>query len=76
MVCAGRTVRLVREAARLNQLVTRFLEYARPELPQRAAADLARVVTETLDVFVHDPAAAAMRVARDVTPTPTWCDAD
>ncbi len=67
---------VVREAARLNQLVTRFLEYARPAVPQRGAADLARVVAETLDVFVHDPAAAAVRIAREVSPTPAWCDSD
>ena len=67
---------VVREAARLNQLVTRFLEYARPAVPQRAAADLGRVVAETLDVFVHDPAAAAVHVTSEVSPTPAWCDAD
>jgi two-component system sensor histidine kinase PilS (NtrC family) len=67
---------VAREAARLNQLVTRFLEYARPAVPQRAAADLARVVTDTLDVFVHDPAASQVRVGREISPTPAWCDAD
>ena len=67
---------VLREAARLNQLVARFLEYARPAAPRRAPADLARVAAETLDVFVHDPAAARVRLERDLAPTPASCDAD
>ncbi|HVP66538.1 MAG TPA: ATP-binding protein [Anaeromyxobacteraceae bacterium] len=67
---------VLREASRLEQLVTRFLEYARPAVPQRAAVDLSRVVGETLEVFANDPAAAQVRVERAVAPTPAWCDAD
>lgn len=67
---------VAKEATRLNQLVTRFLEYARPAVPMRAATDLGRVVAETLDVFVHDPAACQVRLTREIYPTPAWCDAD
>ena len=67
---------VAREASRLDQLVSRFLEYARPAVPLRAAADLARVAGETLDVFVHDPAAAQVRLVREILPTPAWCDGD
>ena len=67
---------VAREASRLNQLVTRFLEYARPAVPLRSGADLARVAGETLDVFVHDPAAAQVQLSREIAPTPAWCDPD
>jgi len=67
---------VMREASRLDQLVTRFLEYARPVSPQRADIDLARVVTETLDVFVHDPVAAQVGLERQIAPAAAWCDAD
>lgn len=67
---------VLREASRLDQLVTRFLEYSRPATPRRARADLARVAAETLEVFSHDPAAARVRLEPDLAPTPTWCDPD
>jgi two-component system sensor histidine kinase PilS (NtrC family) len=67
---------VVREAARLDQLVTRFLEYARPAAPQRGPADLARIASETLEVFVHDPAASRVRVERELASAPVHCDAD
>ena len=67
---------VLREAGRLDQLVTRFLEYSRPSAPARASADLARVAGETLEVFSHDPAAARVRVEARLAPTPAWCDAD
>jgi two-component system sensor histidine kinase PilS (NtrC family) len=77
---AGQDARLMdivlREATRLNQLVTRFLEYARPAEPRRATADLARIAADTLDVFANDPAAARLRVSRELRPTPVVCDAD
>ena len=67
---------VLREATRLNQLVTRFLEYARPAEPRRAQVDLARIAADTLDVFANDPAAARLRVSRELRPTPATCDAD
>jgi two-component system sensor histidine kinase PilS (NtrC family) len=77
---AGQDARLMdivlREATRLNQLVTRFLEYARPAEPRRSPADLARIAGDTLDVFANDPAAARVEVARELVPTPATCDAD
>jgi two-component system sensor histidine kinase PilS (NtrC family) len=67
---------VLREAGRLDQLVTRFLEYSRPAAPSRTRADLARVVAETVEVFSHDPAAARVRVEAALAPTPAWCDPD
>ena len=67
---------MLREATRLNQLVTRFLEYARPAEPRRTQVDLARIAADTLDVFANDPAAARLRVSRELRPTPATCDAD
>jgi two-component system sensor histidine kinase PilS (NtrC family) len=67
---------VLREAGRLDQLVTRFLEYSRPAVPSRTRADLARVAGETLEVFSHDPAAARVRIEPARAPTPAWCDPD
>jgi two-component system, NtrC family, sensor histidine kinase PilS len=67
---------VTREAARLNDLVTRFLEYARPTVPRRGAADLARLAADTLEVFANDPAAASIRIERDLAPAECRCDAD
>jgi len=67
---------VLREAARLDQLVGRFLEYSRPAAPRRASADLARMAAETLEVFSHDPAAGRVRVESRLTSTTAWCDPD
>jgi two-component system sensor histidine kinase PilS (NtrC family) len=67
---------VLREAARLDQLVTRFLEYSRPDAPRRGQVDLGRVTSETLEVFSHDPAAARVRLLPEIQETPAWCDGD
>jgi two-component system sensor histidine kinase PilS (NtrC family) len=67
---------VLREATRLNHLVTRFLEFTRPAPPVREPADLSRIVAETLDVFANDPAAQAVRLERALEPAPVACDAD
>ena len=59
---------VTREASRLNDLVTRFLEYARPAVPRRAHADLARVASDTLEVFANDPAATSIRLEQQLRP--------
>jgi two-component system sensor histidine kinase PilS (NtrC family) len=67
---------VLREAARLNQLVSRFLAFSRPEPPSPVDVDLAEIVRDTLDVFAHDPAAARVQLDRNLEPAPTWCDPD
>lgn len=67
---------VTREATRLNDLVTRFLEYARPAVPRRAATDLSRLASDTLEVFANDPAAAGIAVTRELAPAPCKCDPD
>jgi two-component system, NtrC family, sensor histidine kinase PilS len=67
---------VLREAARLDQLVTRFLAFSRPAPPRRARTDLAALIGETLDVFAHDPAAARVRLERGLEPAESWCDPD
>jgi two-component system sensor histidine kinase PilS (NtrC family) len=66
---------VLREASRLDQLVGEFLAFARPPPLRRASADLADVAGETLEVFSHDPAAARLRIERDLAPAPADCDA-
>ncbi len=67
---------VLRESARLEQLVSRFLDYARPVAPRRGAIDLAALAAETLEVFAHDPAAARVRLLPALAPAPCWCDPD
>ena len=67
---------VTREATRLNELVTRFLEYARPTVPRRAQTDLARLASDTLEVFANDPAASSIRIERDLVAAACKCDPD
>jgi signal transduction histidine kinase len=67
---------VLRETARLDQLLTRFLEFTRPAPPQRRATDLAAVVGEMLDVFAGDPAAVGLRLERSLSPARVSCDPD
>ncbi|HEX8908371.1 MAG TPA: ATP-binding protein [Anaeromyxobacteraceae bacterium] len=67
---------VLREAARLEQLVAAFLAFSRPAPPRREAVELDRAVAETLEVFGHDPAAGRVRLERDLAPAVAYCDAD
>jgi two-component system sensor histidine kinase PilS (NtrC family) len=66
---------VLKEADRLNELVTGFLQFARPAPPKRTRVDLASVLDETLSVFTHDPAAARLRLERDLHAASVDCDA-
>jgi two-component system sensor histidine kinase PilS (NtrC family) len=67
---------VLREAARLDQLVTRFLEFSRPATPRREDTDLARVLEETLQVFANDPVAARVRLEPSLRAAVVPCDPD
>jgi two-component system sensor histidine kinase PilS (NtrC family) len=67
---------VLREAARLDQLVTRFLQFSRPAPPRREDVDLGALAAETLEVFANDPAAARVRIERALEPVRAWCDPD
>jgi two-component system, NtrC family, sensor histidine kinase PilS len=67
---------VLREAARLDQLVTRFLEFSRPAPPKRKDTDVARVLEETLQVFANDPAAARVRLEPSLRAVVVPCDPD
>ncbi len=67
---------VLREAARLDQLVTRFLEFSRPASPRREDTDVARVLEETLQVFANDPAAARVQLEPSLRPAVVPCDPD
>ena len=64
----------LREAERLNVLVTEFLRFARPPPLHRERVDLSVLIGETLEVFAQDPVASAVRVERDLRPTVLQCD--
>lgn len=65
---------VLREAARLEQLVAAFLAFSRPSPPRREPVDLARAAAETLEVFAHDPAANRVRLERQLAPAVADCD--
>ena len=67
---------VLREATRLDDLVTRFLQFARPAPVRRRPADVAAMAAETLEVFANDPAAVRVRLERQLVPTPLECDPD
>ncbi|HET6436520.1 MAG TPA: ATP-binding protein [Anaeromyxobacter sp.] len=66
----------LRESARLAQLVTQFLEFARPVPTRRERCDLASLAAETLEAFVNDPVAGKVVLERDLRPAPTEGDPD
>lgn len=57
---------VLREAARLDVLVTRFLEFTRPVSPRREPVEVAEVLAETAEVFAHHPDAARVHLERDL----------
>ena len=67
---------VLREASRLEELVSDFLRFARPPPLRRAPADLAAMLDEMLRVFAFDPAAAGVTVTRELAPTQAECDLD
>ncbi len=67
---------VLREAARLEELLRRFLQFTRPAPPVRRAIDVSSVVAETLDVFENDPAAHRVDVERDLAAAVVPCDGD
>jgi len=77
---AGDDLRLtgivLREAGRLDELVTQFLAFARPAEPRRLPTDLAAVASETLAVFAHDPTAASVELHSRLQPAPALADPD
>ncbi len=64
----------IKEAARLNELVSEFLRFARPPPLRRERTDLAALLGETLDVFAHDPDAAGIRLERALRTAAVDCD--
>ena len=67
---------VLREAARLNQLVTSFLEFARPAPIRLAPCDLAELIGDTLKVFSNDKQAQSLRIERWLESAVVSCDAD
>ena len=65
---------VLREAERLNGLVSEFLQFARPPPLRRQLADLATVLEETVRVFRHDPGAAGLVIEAALAPAPADCD--
>lgn len=67
---------VLREASRLDELVTEFLRFARPPPLRPGAVDLASLLDDALRVFAHDPAAAGLALTRELAAAPAACDSD
>jgi two-component system sensor histidine kinase PilS (NtrC family) len=67
---------VLKEAARLEHLVGRFLDYTRPVPPRLAEVDLAQALGEVAEVFRRDPAAAHVDLVQALRPAVAACDPD
>ncbi len=67
---------VLKEAARLEQLVARFLDYSRPVPPRLVPHDLGQLAAEVAAVFAGDPCAARVQVERALEPVTVACDPD
>jgi two-component system sensor histidine kinase PilS (NtrC family) len=67
---------VLREGSRLGQLVSEFLAFARPGPLRREPVDLAVLAGQTLEAFVHDPAAAGVTLERALSAAPVRGDPD
>ncbi len=67
---------VLREAGRLEHLVTEFLAFARPAPPRREPFDLAGLASEALEAFEYDPASAGVELRRELQPSPAVGDPD
>lgn len=67
---------VLREASRLDGLVTELLEYTRPAPLRRVRTDLSVLVDEALRVFANDPVAARVTIEQDLSPVTVACDPD
>ncbi len=65
---------VLREAERLNALVSEFLQFARPPPLRLEPADLADLLGDTLRVFRQDPSAAGLALEQDLRPARAECD--
>ena len=66
---------VVRETDGLNQWITDFLEYSRPQPANRAPVDIDDLVTNTLAVYAQDPQMEGITVEK-VGDEPMWILAD
>ncbi len=67
---------VLREAGRLNELVTRLLEWSRPAPLRRELTDLGKMLEETLAVFQNDRGAGRVLLEKDLRPAVAACDPD
>jgi two-component system sensor histidine kinase PilS (NtrC family) len=67
---------VLREAGRLDALVSAFLDYARPPPVRRRHTELGALLAETLEVFAHDPAATGAILSPSLVPAWVHCDPD
>lgn len=66
---------VLREADRLNGLITDFLQFARPSPPQLEPMELGALLGETLALFRNDPAREEVEVEEQIA-GPLWIDGD
>jgi len=59
----------LKETKRLNDLITNFLLFAQPERGEKKKINLASLIEETLDLFVHSPECReSIQISKSITP--------
>lgn len=57
---------VLKETERLNELITDFLLFARPEQKDKAVFDVSKVIDETISVFRNSPEASNISIGCDI----------
>lgn len=65
---------VLREADRLNGLVTDFLGFARPAAPQKTSVSLPALLGDVMQVFCSDPRTAGMRLESEIADADALAD--
>ena len=67
---------VLREAERLNRLVSEFLAFASPQPPRLEPVDLCALVKDTLEAFALDPQAKELRLESELSSGVALADED
>jgi two-component system sensor histidine kinase PilS (NtrC family) len=63
---------VARESARLNAIITEFLDYARPVQPVKRQANVADILDEVLTLLGHRELPPGLKIVREFAPSLSW----
>ena len=65
-----------KECRRLNRLLTNFLDFAKPRLPQYQAVEVGQVLDSVISLAAHAIGRKAIRLRKDLPPNPPILECD